>query len=225
MIRVYVICEGQTEEMFIAEVLSDIFNSKEIYLIPSLIGKPGHKGGNVKYERLFTDLRARLLSDTSAYCTTFFDFYGLSSDFPGKDNALKINGTANKADCVQQAFTERLCMQLGEAPVRRFIPYVQMYEFKGLLFSNPLKLAQAIYQPALANDFQNIRDDFDSPEDINNSYDTAPSRLIEKRFIGYDKPLHGSLAAIVIGIEAMRVECPLFDGWLKRIEALQGGVG
>jgi hypothetical protein len=48
MVRVCVICEGQTEETFIKEVLSDLFIAKSIYLQPVLIGKPGHKGGNSK---------------------------------------------------------------------------------------------------------------------------------------------------------------------------------
>ena len=84
MIRVHVICEGQTEEMFVNEILAAEFYPKGIYLVPALIGKPGHKGGNLKYGRLLSDVRARLLGDATAYCTTFFDFYGLPEDFPGK---------------------------------------------------------------------------------------------------------------------------------------------
>ena len=79
MTRVHVICEGQTEEMFINEVLYEVFASKGICLIPALIGKPGHKGGNVKFERLLIDVRARLLGDTSAFCTTFL---GLTQNRP-----------------------------------------------------------------------------------------------------------------------------------------------
>ena len=49
MVRVHIICEGQTEETFINEVLMPDFSRKGIYLYPALIGRPGHKGGNVKY--------------------------------------------------------------------------------------------------------------------------------------------------------------------------------
>lgn len=91
MIRVHVICEGQTEEMFINEVLADAFQHKGIYLMPALIGKPGHKGGNFRFERLLTDVEKRLLGDRQAYCTTFFDFYGLPEEFPGKTNAAGKN--------------------------------------------------------------------------------------------------------------------------------------
>ena len=33
---------------------------------------------------LFIDIQNRLLYDKTAWCTTFFDYYGLSDDFPGK---------------------------------------------------------------------------------------------------------------------------------------------
>jgi len=56
MIRVYVICEGQTEEMFINEVLAQAFHHLGIYLMPALIGKPGHKGCNFRFERLLSDV-------------------------------------------------------------------------------------------------------------------------------------------------------------------------
>jgi len=224
MIRVHVICEGQTEEMFVNEVLAEVFLSKGIYLFPALVGKPGHKGGNFKFERLLTDVRVRLLDDTAAYCTTFFDFYGLPEEFPGKKDVITKREISDKADCLTEIIVERLKEQLGDGPMRRFIPYVQMYEFEGLLFSNPTGLANAINQSNLASRFQKVRDAFDSPEEINNSPMSAPSKRICAVFSGYDKVIHGSLAAMEIGLDVIRQECQLFDGWLMRIEALTPGV-
>lgn len=221
MIRVHVICEGQTEEMFVNEVLADAFLPINICLVPALIGKPGHKGGNFKFERLLTDVRARLLDDKKAYCTTFFDFYGLPEDFPGKEQAKAKVGMPQKADCLLAALTERLQSTLGENPLKRFIPYVQMYEFEGLLFSHPERLARGINQADLGTYLQKIRDAFDSPEEINNSPDTAPSKRIGNLYSAYDKPIHGSLAAIEIGLDVIRQECQRFDQWLKKLEALQ----
>ena len=223
MIRVHVICEGQTEEMFINEVLNDYFQPKGIYLRPSLLGKPGHKGGNFKFDRLFTDVRARLLGDTSSYCTTFFDFYGLPEDFPGKNDAKSQAGISAKADCLMGKLLDKLQEKLGNDMLQRFIPYVQMYEFEGLLFSDPTGLARAVYEPSLETGFKQIRDEFDSPEEINDSVITAPSKRIVKLYSAYDKPIHGSLAAIQIGLEAIRRECKLFDRWLSRIESLSQG--
>src|SRR5215813_11167656 len=97
MIRVHVICEGQTEEAFVKGLLAPHFERIEIFLYPSLLGKPGHKGGNVKFDRLLTDTRIRLLTDTTAYCTTFFDFYALPTDFPGKEAATEHPAIKDKA--------------------------------------------------------------------------------------------------------------------------------
>ncbi|WP_248748604.1 DUF4276 family protein [Pseudomonas sp. MWU15-20650] len=221
MIRVHVICEGQTEEMFINEVLAQAFYHLDIYLMPALIGKPGHKGGNFRFERLLTDVEKRLLGDRQAYCTTFFDFYGLPEEFPGKAHAAVKNSMDEKADCLLQAMVERLANELGDEAMRRFIPYVQMYEFEGLLFSCPRRLASGINQPALEERFMHIRNEFETPETINNSPMTAPSKRLQSLYAGYDKPLHGSLAAIEIGLPAIREQCSRFDNWLSEMEALQ----
>ncbi|NBQ68029.1 MAG: DUF4276 family protein [Nitrosomonadaceae bacterium] len=222
MIRVHVICEGQTEEMFVKEILSGFFSSQGICLIPTLIGKPGQKGGYFKFERLFTDVRARLLGDKTSYCTTLFDFYGLPENFPGKREALDCLTLQDKVQCVLVEMSDKLREKLGDEPLRRFIPYIQMYEFEGLLFSAPDGLAQAIYRPHLEASFQKIRNKFETPEDINNNPQKAPSKRIKALFSEYDKPIHGSLAAIEIGLNTIRSECHIFDSWLKRIEKLQG---
>jgi len=218
--RVHIICEGQTEEMFVNEVLARRFLHKQIYLVPSLVGKPGHKGGNFSFQRLFVDVRNRLLGERQAWCTTFFDFYGLPEAFPGKAEARTKTDLDQKADCLLDAMKTDLTDRLGEDAMRRFIPYVQMYEFEGLLFSAPQHLANAMGDPGLGTDFQLIRDNFVTPESINDSPVTAPSKRIEKLFRGYEKPLHGSLAALEIGLPTIRSQCARFDAWLRQIEAL-----
>lgn len=220
MIRVHVICEGQTEEMFVNEVLAEPLRAKGIELYPSLVGKPGHKGGNFRYERLFADIEKRLLGDTSSYSTAFFDFYGLPERFPGKSEAKELGTSEEKASVMRGALEAKLSSNLSEEAMRRFVPYIQMYEFEGLLFSNPECLAKSVDCENKVDKFQEIRDAFDSPEDINNSPQTAPSKRIQKLCIGYDKVIHGSLAAMDIGLDAIREECPIFDRWLNELEAL-----
>jgi len=221
MIRVHVICEGQTEETFISQVQAEAFAAQNIHLVPALIGKPGHKGGRVGFERVLTDVRNRLLDEKKAWCTTFFDFYGLSERFPGKKEAASLPYVNQKAECLENAMTCELQRKIGNNPMRRFIPYVQMYEFEGLLFSAPSQLASGIGKPDLSPDFQRIRDRFDTPEAINNSKDTAPSKRILKLFKEYEKNLYGPVAALEIGLSAIRLECPRFDAWLRKIEALR----
>ena len=54
-----------------------------------------------------------------------------------------------------------------------------------------------------------IRDQFATPEEIDDSPVTAP----------YEKPLLGVLAMLEIGLARIRAECLHFDGWLTRLEA------
>ncbi len=109
---------------------------------------------------------------------------------------------------------------IGDQALRRFIPYVQMHEFEGLLFSDADAFAKGLNQTGLELSFRQIRDQFATPEDINDSPITAPSKRIKAAFSQYDKVLHGSLAALEIGLPSIRQQCPLFNGWLTTLEVL-----
>lgn len=220
MIRVHVICEGQTEEMFVNELLVPTFLAKDLLLVPALIGRPGHKGGNFKFERLQTDVKNRLLGERTAYCTTFFDYYGLPQSFPGKDIHDSQVDIVTKATSVQEAMTTELTRLIGDDAMRRFIPFIQMYEFESLLFSDPIAFARGISKEHLSQNLTDIAEQFDSPEHINNSPQTAPSKRIEGLIRGYEKPLMGTLAALEVGLDSMRQNCELFDNWLRQLESL-----
>ena len=102
---------------------------------------------------------------------------------------------------------------------RRFVPYVAMHEFEALLFSDCDRFGKAIDRPQLAARFQRIRNAFPTPEEIDDSPKTAPSKRVQALSPGYRKPLMGTLAALEIGLCRMRRECPHFADWLARLEA------
>ncbi|MEI6285459.1 MAG: DUF4276 family protein [Bacillota bacterium] len=220
MLRVHVICEGQTEEMFVNELLLQPLMVRNVCLLPSKIGRPGHKGGNIKYDRLLLDIKRRLWNDVNCYCTTLMDYYGLDSDFPGKAEAVLKNGLFEKYLAITKALEAQVLRDVGEAGCR-FIPYIQMHEFEGLLFSQPDMLAKSLQQPELGGIFNRIRFEFDSPEEINDNYLTAPSKRIEAVFTTYDKPIHPVLAAKEIGLDTIRSECSLFNGWIRQLEQIR----
>ena len=122
---------------------------------------------------------------------------------------------AGKAKAVECALTEDVGTKLG----RRFVPYVEMHEFEALLFSDCDRFGKAIGRPQLAARFQRIRDAFLTPEEIDDSRETAPSKRVEKLVPGYQNPFMGTLAAQEIGLHRMRRECPHFADWLARLEA------
>ena len=160
-----------------------------------------------------------LKQDPAAHCTTFFDFYGVGSGFP----AFPPKTSSRDAVHLLERALKQHMLESLPASLRvdvRFIPYFQLHEFEALLFSDPIALAAGIYQPQLASVFQQIREQFPTPEEINNDRATAPSKRILAVHHGYRKVLGGTLAAIKIGITKMRTQCPHFNDWVTTLELL-----
>jgi hypothetical protein len=220
MTRVHVVVEGPTEESFLKEVLAPELWSRQVFLIPIIIGVPGRKGGRTNYARLKKDVLVTLKQDSTVYCSTMLDFYGLGQDFPG----LPLVGGAQNLDKVSQierAVKEDIVAELPDLrPDVRFLPYLQLHEFEGLLFSDPAAFASGIGQLRLASRFEGIRNQFGTPEDINDDPSTAPSKRVINTYPAYRKVLDGTRAARAVGIARMRQECPHFRNWLEQLEAL-----
>ena len=220
MARVCVVVEGQTEEAFVNQIVAPALLPAGVYLYPILVGKPGHRGGVISYQRARGDVLRLLKQDRTAHCTTMFDYFRLPGDFPAVP-PQGARSTQDKASQVEQAFSADVAELLGDRyDTGRFIPYIQMHEFEGLLFSSPTALAAGIGREELEQQFQGIRDAFSTPEDIDDGPTTAPSKRILGLCSGYSKPTDGALAAIAIGIDIMRDECPHFDVWIGLLEAL-----
>lgn len=220
MSQVYVICEGQTEFSFVTELLAPELAKQQVYLTPREIGTSAKKGGNVTYERLLTDLKPMLLAGNKPFCTTLVDYYGLPESFPGKRDADRIVNLKGKADCIHTALLTRLAEDFDEYTLRRFVPYVQMHEFEGLLFSDPAAFARAIGKPSLESKFTGIRNAFATPEHIDNSPRCAPSKRVANLIDPYEKPTMGTLAALEMRLDTIRQSCPLFAAWLDKLAAL-----
>lgn len=100
----------------------------------------------------------------------------------------------------------------------RFIPYVQMHEFEALLFSNTSVLAGN--DPKISERFLQVLKSFSYPEEINDHYDTCPSRRIQQHLENYVKTVDGIVIAQKIGLQTMRQECPHFNEWITKLENL-----
>ena len=61
------------------------------------------------------------------------------------------------------------------------------------------------------------RDAFPTPEHINNSIETAPSKRILHLIPNYSKTRQGVLIAKNIGIDRMFSECKHFAAWVEKI--------
>lgn len=212
MSRVLVFVEGQTEETFVRDLLVPYFAPLGVYLTPILAAtSPGHKGGIVSYGKVKHQLTRLCRQDQGAYVTTMMDYYGLPNDFPGLDG--RVPDAHEQVVRLEQALQQDI-----DAP--NFIPNLLLHEFEALLFSAPEKFAEWLDDGAPVAELAAIRAAFDSPEHINNSPHTAPSKRILALVSNYKKTLHGPLIAGDIGLDAIRAQCPHFNNWIERLLAL-----
>lgn len=219
MKRVRVIVEGPTEESFVKGPLYSALVPFDVFVSPIIIGVPGRKGGNVTYDRVKGDILRSLKQDATAYCSTLFDLYGLGKGFPDI-GSLTLDGSS-RADHLQRALLNDLNTEIPQhRPDIRFIPYIQVYEFESLLFSDTACLARGMFREDLKPKLEAIRNSFSTPEDINNSPQTAPSKRILGLNPAYNKVISGVLAAEEIGIDVIKAECPRFRLWFEALAAL-----
>ena len=217
MSRVHILVEGQSEETFVNEILSPHLNQMGIYPHAFLFRK---KGGSFRYEKCQQVILSALKQDRSVYITTLVDFYGMPEDWPGRMESHSCRNYQDKAQRVEQALSEDIVAQMSDSWNRaQFIPYVQMHEFEALLFSNTSKLAERAKEPAkISAQLKNVLQSFSCPEEINDNYNTCPSRRIKQHIAYYVKTVDGIIAARKIGLETMRQECPHFNEWITKLE-------
>lgn len=227
MIRVHVICEGQTEETFIRNVIAPLLARQNIFLTARLIGtSKGHKGGALSYERVRRFVINSLKEDSDVLITTFFDLYALHNQFPDFHKCQEITDVYQKVECLQFAFKEDIVRD-NTAFAQRFHPYIQPYEFEGLLFTEIEKLISIEPSWKFATAKLNaVRAAFATPEHINDGFETKPSARLGMHLSNprYRKSLHGVLAIESIGIDPLLRECKHFQQWYCRLNELGASV-
>ena len=204
MKRVLVFCEGQTEETFIKKIVAPIFYEKALVFIPIPCG------GVSKYSIIKKRLSDLCKSDKSALVTTMLDYYGLPEETPEKR-------TNHGGDiyCHIQGIENAIGRDIGES---NLLPNLMVHEFEALLFSKSECFQYCEMSQGSLKELQKISEEFEGPEYINNSPDTAPSKRILKVYPQYNKILDGYNVAREIGIDTMRMKCRHFDEWISKIE-------
>ena len=212
MIRLAVSVEGRTEEEFVKTMLAGHLRGHGVESTPILIGRArgGSGGGNVSVERLVPEMRDLYWSFDAV--TSLVDFYG----FRGREDR-------ETADELEKRLGEALHQEVvREWDPRRVIPYIQLYEFESLLFSDVDAFAVFDVSNEVVRRLWLIRSEFPNPEDINDNWDTVPSRRIKRAMPEYSKVVHGPLIAGETGLDAIRCECRRFNAWIERLETLAG---
>ena len=205
--------EGRTEEEFVNSVLAPHLQSALVTPTAILIGRArsgSGGGGGVSIERLSLDM-ARLYPNFDAV-TSLVDFYG----FRGKGDRTVEELEEHLAQEIQKKVSSGWDQ-------RKVIPYVQKYEFEGLLFSNVSAFSALTgATDRFVEELGEVRSRFPSPEDINDNADTAPSNRIKSVIPEYQKVVDGTLIARETGLDTIRAECPRFAEWLAKLESLGG---
>ena len=228
MSRLLVHVEGETEEMFVNEVLAPhLYASRWEVVAARIVGNARlreRRGGVKAWSVVRDDIMRHLKEDPGCYATTMVDFYALPQSagkaWPGRAAAAQLP-TAQKALHVEAQLIADVQQMMGAGFLAaRFIPFVIMHEFEALLFSDCGAFSRGVGRPDLHGALQAVRDSFATPEEINDSPLTAPSKRVEALIPNYQKPFLGTLAALEVGLARIREECPHFGAWLTRLEQI-----
>jgi Domain of unknown function (DUF4276) len=218
MKRIIIVNEGQTEQEFCKDLLSPHFLRQNILINYPTIKKTG--GGIVAWETLKQQIETHLKQDPTAFVTTLIDYYGINGKlkFPKWEEAKEIVDKNDRMSFLEEAMKALIDPKLSH----RFIPYIQLHEFEGLLFCN-IDVFKTQIAPNEFRDFNELIktiQDNPNPELINEGKTTAPSKRLESYIKGYNKPVYGSILAEAIGLSHIRSKCPRFNHWISILESV-----
>ncbi|MCL2051170.1 MAG: DUF4276 family protein [Lachnospiraceae bacterium] len=203
MKRLIVYCEGLTEQSFVKTVLAPYFLTMDISVVPK------GAGGVSKYSKIKKELIRICKGDRMALITTMIDYYGLPRDTPGYTTA---SGTIyEKAQHIEKTVEKDLGLN-------NLLFNLSVHEYEGLLFSS-ISTFEGIADDKQIDALKTIIQKFETPEHINNSYDTAPSKRIEKIIPSYSKITDGTKIALKIGIDGISLKCKHFEQWISKLTA------
>lgn len=225
---VHVLCEGQTEQGFVDDVLKPYLMLKGVTSVKSILvttnKKKNVRGGLVSYQHALGDLSIMIKSNIDGeyerhIFTTMFDLYALPNDFPGYEESYSIVDKYSRVKSFERAFYNAVSCD-------RFVPYIQLHEYEALVFCGLDYLSQ-MYE-GCESGLKRLKSDLllvnNNPELINDRPDTAPSKRIIKAIEGdgrthfiYDKPKAGKFVAQKVGIDELCKKCGHFNEWIVNL--------
>lgn len=225
MTRLLVLAEGDSEELFVQNILSPHLENFGVYArATGVVSKRLASGRKITGGNLWSNVELSLrplLADSDAWVTTLLDFYGLPADFPGVSGVAVNRGTAReRVQTVESALMEAMG---DRETTRRFIPFIALHEFEAWYFAGPAKVADYFGQVGVSALMERAIQEANGPENINHGKATHPSKRLESYGIGFRKTSAVSVLKD-IGLDAIRATCPHFNDWLTRVEKL-GSLG
>lgn len=224
---VHILCEGQTEQGFIDDVLKPYLMAEGVTAVKSVIVTTNRRlnarGGMLSYQQAVRDLNLMMKSSLDGpyekhVFTTMFDLYALPNDFPGYQDAMALTDRYVRVESLEEAFA----VNIGDD---RFVPYIQLHEFEALVFCG-IQYLKDLYPDCekgcqLLLEAMNVQP---NPELINDSPETAPSKRLIKAIeeesqthYNYNKPMTGKYIAGKVGVDGLKARCRHFSEWVERL--------
>ena len=212
----YILCEGQTEEEFVNVILNSYLQSVDIYAQPIICTTKRtptkkYKGGVTSFAKVKRELQRLCGEHPRELVTTMFDLYAFPYD------ALDLKNIPpdayDKAEYIEKAITDEIGNRFGNM----FFSLV-LHEFEGFLFSDVSAFESIADHEAVAI-LRGVRSAVPTPEHINESPETAPSKHIKRVVPDYSKLTDGIDVAEQIGLDKIKNECRHFANWLAKLTA------
>lgn len=210
MNRLIIVCEGGDGARILQGCAGILFSRKEYLFRISTIK---HSNGGIVPWAVLKRQLINHLHEGEVSVSMFIDYYRIkdSYSFPGWEEAKQIENVYDKMKCL-------FCRMKNDMPEElrdRFIPYIQLHEFEGLLFSDISVFKNNFTSDELQfSELEEAVKSADTPEEINNGPATAPSVRLMKAIAGYNKVVYGACLASEIGLTSIRSKCKLFDEWI-----------
>jgi hypothetical protein len=222
--RLFVLVEGQTEEELIKRVIGPHLMGHGVWAYPIIVTtrrdratrkKLGKGGGHWKHWSRDLHTLAVEHRGNDVRFTTLFDLYGLPSDYPELSAHAAVIDTVERAALLEQAMADAV----GDW---RLIPYLQRHEFEALVLAG-IDALEKLIDPVDRPGLTALRGALAgmSPEDVNDSTESAPSKRLATSVPSYQKTVHGPLVVESVGLESLRRKCPRFNSWLTKLEGLK----
>ena len=217
MKRLYILCEGQTEEDFVSIVLSPYLQNAGFIVIPIICTTKRtplkkYKGGVSSFTKIKKELQLLCSEHPHEAVTTMFDLYAFPYDTLGLENIP--SDIYAKAEYIEKAITDDIGNRFGN-----MIFGLVLHEFEGLLFSDVSAFESIADNEAMAV-LRSVRAAVPTPEHIDESPETAPSKHIKRVIPNYSKVADGIDIAEQIGIDKITSECHHFARWIAKLTTL-----
>ena len=222
MVALIVVGQGQTEETFVRSVLAPALARLGIFAEPRLIKTSSTaSGGALNLARVRQHLMSTLAQRANTYVSTFFALYRLDTPFQGV-RERHGRSPAERASQIEALLADEV-VAAAQCRRERFIPHIQPHEFEAILFSNVERCSETEAEwMRHQEELSAVQARFATPEHINDSPETAPSKLLARILKPrYRKTLHGPDLANRIGLDEICEKCPHFRQWFDRIRALE----